>query len=403
MAAEVAASGGATVVVFDRMPSVGRKLLLAGRGGLNLTHGEPFGRFVGRYGAAQAALRPALEAFSPDMLRAWSATLGQPTIVGSSGRVFPASFKTSPLLRAWLKRLDGVGVTFRSRHHWTGWDLAGALLFEGPDGDVRHRADATVLALGGASWPHLGSDGGWTGLLAEAGVGLTAFKPSNCGFTIAWSDIFRDRHEGQPIKNVALSFGAQRVRGDAVVTRAGLEGGAVYAISAPLRNAIAASGNALLQVSLRPDLTADHLASKFAVRRGKQTLSTHLRKALHLAPVAIGLMHEAALATREPLAGMSSDRLAAFVNAVPLRLSGTAPLARAISSAGGVTFDSLDETFMLRRRPGTFVAGEMLDWEAPTGGYLLQGAFATGAAAGRGALAYADLWESLPESVVRAG
>ncbi len=389
MAAEVAAAGGATVTVFDRMPSPGRKFLLAGRGGLNLTHSEDMGRFLSRYGTAEARLRTAIEAFPPTALRAWSATLGEPTFVGSSGRVFPESFKASPLLRAWLRRLDAQGVAFRPRHRWTGWDHDGALLFEGSDGTVRHTADATVLALGGASWPQLGSDGGWTVPLTEAGIAVAALKPSNCGVTIAWSALFRDRFEGQPLQNVALSFAGRTVRGDAVVTRSGLEGGAIYALSAALRDAIGVSGEAVLGVALRPDVPADLLTQKLSCRPGKQTLSTHLRKTLHLAPVAIGLLHEAAITKGEPLAHMSPDQLAAFVNAVPLRLTGTAAIARAISSAGGVSFDELDPAFMLRRRPGTFVAGEMLDWEAPTGGYLLQGAFATGAAAGRGALSFA--------------
>ena len=378
MAAEVAAQGGAQVTVYDRMPSAGRKFLMAGRGGLNLTHGEPLESFLARY-AAPDALRATIRAFPPDALRAWSAALGQETFVGSSGRVFPRAMKASPLLRAWLRRLDKGGVRFALRHRWTGWD-GPRLAFETPAGTIAIEAAATVLALGGASWPRLGSDGEWAGTLARAGVAIAPLRPSNCGFLVGWSDVFR-RFAGQPLKRLALSFGDRVVRGEAVITATGLEGGAVYALSGPLRDAIAAHGEATLHIALRPDM--NDIERRLGAPRGKQSISTFLRKALSLSPAEIGLLQEA---TRGKLAALPPAELARLVNAVPVRLAGTAPPARAISSAGGVRFDAIDARFMLRDRPGVFVAGEMLDWEAPTGGYLLQACFATGVAAGRGVL-----------------
>jgi uncharacterized flavoprotein (TIGR03862 family) len=386
MAAETIAKGGVRVTVYDAMPSAGRKLLMAGRGGLNLTHSEVLPAFLARYGAATPHLAPAIEAFSPDDLRDWSAALGQETFVGSSGRVFPEAFKASPLLRAWLRRLDGLGVRLALRHRWTGWDGAGRLAFETPDGPKTIDAGATVLALGGASWPRLGSDGAWAKTLAVKGVAVAPLRPSNSGFTVAWSDIFKQRFEGQPLKGVALSFGSHTVRGEAMITRAGIEGGAVYALSSQLRDAILAHGEAALLVALRPDAGAGELTAKLEAPRGKQSLSTFLRKAAHLPPPAIGLLQEAAIASGVSLASLSPASLAGLINAVPIKLTGVAPIARAISSAGGVSFDELDANFMIRRLPGVFVAGEMLDWEAPTGGYLLQASFATGAAAGRGVL-----------------
>jgi len=385
MAAETLAKAGLPVMIYDRMPSAGRKFLLAGRGGLNLTHSEPLEIFLKRYD--ETLLRNAVAAFPPGRVRAWCEELGQPTFVGSSGRVFPRALKTSPLLRAWLRRLAQIGVTFRPRHRWTGWD-GDALIFETPQGRVDVTADVTILALGGASWPQLGSDGGWGPILGAAGIAVTPLRSANCGFTVAWSELFRERFQGHPLKRIALSFGDQRVRGEAVVTAAGIEGGAVYALSAPLRDAIAAQGAAALHIDLRPDLAVPQLTQRLAVPRGKQSMSSYLRKAGGLAPVAIGLMHETAIATQTPLAGMTANQLAELMKAIPVRLTGVADIARAISTAGGVAFSEIDANFMLKRRPGVFVAGEMLDWEAPTGGYLLQGAFATGVAAARGALAY---------------
>jgi uncharacterized flavoprotein (TIGR03862 family) len=387
MAAEVLANGGAAVTVYDRMPSAGRKFLLAGRGGLNLTHSEPLERLLDRYGAATPRLRSAIETLPPVALRAWCEGLGQQTFVGSSGRVFPRALKTSPLLRGWLRRLDALGVAFKPRHQWTGWD-GGALMFDTPEGRIAVAPQGTVLALGGASWPHLGSDGGWVDAMTQAGITATPLRPANCGFTAGWSDVFRGRFEGQPLKRIGLSFGGRSVRGEALVTARGLEGGGIYALSAPLREAIAATGEAIVRIDLRPDLSATDLTRRLAAPRGKQSLSTFLRKAAALSPVAIGLLHEAAIARSMSLSTMQPAALSDLIKSVPIRLIGVADVARAISTAGGVAFDDVDEKFMLRRKPGVFVAGEMLDWEAPTGGYLLQASFATGAAAGRGALAY---------------
>jgi uncharacterized flavoprotein (TIGR03862 family) len=386
MAAEVLAQGGAAVTVYDAMPSAGRKLLMAGRGGLNLTHSEPLPAFLARYAGAQPHLEAVIEAFPPQALRDWSEALGQPTFIGSSGRVFPKAFKASPLLRAWLRRLDAQGVQLVLRHRWTGWSEDGRLTFQTPDGQREIEASATVLALGGASWPRLGSDGTWADTLAAKGVTISPLRPANSGFTVAWSDIFRDRFEGQPLKGVALTFGAQTVRGEAIISRTGIEGGAIYALSADLREAILGAGEAALHVALRPDLEANDLITRLSAPKGKQSLSNFLRKAAHLSPVAIGLLQEAAKTSGVSLASLSPPDLARLINAVPLQLNGVAPIARAISTAGGVAFDELDDAFMIRRLPGVFAAGEMLDWEAPTGGYLLQASFATGAAAGKGVL-----------------
>jgi uncharacterized flavoprotein (TIGR03862 family) len=332
-------------------------------------------------------LRDAIAAFPPEKVRAWSEGLGQPTFVGSSGRVFPAAMKASPLLRAWLARLREGGVRFALRHRWTGWDSAGRLRFAGPDGaEVAVAPQATVLALGGASWPRLGSDGSFVAPLTQAGVAVTPLQPANCGFLVAWSEHFRRRFEGEPLKRIRLSFADASARGEALITASGIEGGAVYALSAPIRDAIAATGEAMLTIDLRPDLGVDALAVRLAGRRGKQSLSSFLRATARLSPVAVGLLHEAMLPRQSTLASLSPEELAHLIKAVPLRLTGAAPLARAISTAGGVALDEVDQNFMLRHRPGVFVAGEMLDWEAPTGGYLLQACFATGAAAARGAL-----------------
>jgi uncharacterized flavoprotein (TIGR03862 family) len=386
MAAEVLAQGGAHVTVYDAMPSAGRKFLMAGRGGLNLTHSEALPAFLARYGAAAPNLAAAITAFPPVDLCQWSEELGQPTFVGSSGRVFPQAFKASPLLRAWLRRLASIGVQFALRHRWTGWEQGAHLSFQTPDGKRVVEARATVLALGGASWPRLGSDGAWVETLAAKGVAISPLRPANCGFTVAWSEVFRDRFEGQPLKGVALSSGPHSVRGEAVITRAGLEGGAIYALSAELREAILSSGQAALRIALRPDLAMNDLIVRLSTPRGKQSFSNWLRKTAHLSPVGIGLAQEAAMAAGMSLSSLSPAGLAGLINAVPVWLDGVAPIARAISTAGGISFDEIDSDFMIRRLPGVFTAGEMLDWEAPTGGYLLQAAFATGAAAGRGAL-----------------
>jgi uncharacterized flavoprotein (TIGR03862 family) len=386
MAAEVLAQGGARVTIHDGMPSAGRKFLMAGRGGLNLTHSEPLPQFMARYREAAPKLQAAIETFPPDALRAWSEALGEPTFVGTSGRVFPKAFKASPLLRAWLRQLDAAGVRFAFRQRWMGWDGDGRLVFDTPGGDTTIAADATVLALGGASWPRLGSDGGWTTILADKGVAISPLRPANSGFTVAWSEIFRTRFEGQPLKGITLSFGPHRARGEAMITRGGIEGGAIYALSAELREAIAASGEAVLHVTLRPDVEHGELVKRLSASRGKQSFSNFLRKAAQLSPVAVGLLQEVTIGAGQSLSAMSAEQLAELINAVPVKLTGVAPIARAISSAGGISFDELDADFMIRKLPGVFAAGEMLDWEAPTGGYLLQASFATGAAAGSGVL-----------------
>jgi uncharacterized flavoprotein (TIGR03862 family) len=388
IAAETIAAAGARVTVYEHMASPGRKLLMAGRGGLNLTHSEPLDGFLSRYGAATERLRPAIEAFPPDALRTWSEGLGQSTFVGTSGHVFPKTLKASPLLRAWLRRLDGLDVTFALRHRWTGWDAHGRLVFVTPDGSAVVQPDATVLALGGASWPRLGSDASWVAIIKEAGITVAPLKPANCGFVVDWSAMIRERFAGVPLKRIALSFDGRSVRGEAMITATGIEGGAIYAVSAPLRDAIAVNGEAILSVDLRPDLDAAALAARLARRREKQSRATFLRKSAGLAPPAIALVNEV-LAQRRAGEPAAAD-LAALIKALPLRLTATAPIVRAISTAGGISFDEVDAQFMLRKKPGVFVAGEMLDWEAPTGGYLLTACFATGVAAARGVLAWLE-------------
>jgi uncharacterized flavoprotein (TIGR03862 family) len=377
IAAEAMAQAGLRVTVFERMPSLGRKLLMAGRGGLNITHSEPLETFRARYGEAAGWLAPYLDAFPPSALIEWCAALGQETFVGSSGRVFPKSMKASPLLRAWLHRLDALGVRVALRSDWRGWNADGALVFANGNS---FRADATMLALGGASWPRLGADGGWTALLP--GIEIVPLKPANCGFQVSWSEIFRNQHAGAPLKRIALTFNGEVLRGEAVITAQGLEGGAIYALSAKLRETIARDGAAKLFIDLRPDLSLDELSQKLDGPRRGATLSNFLRKSANLPPVGIGLVQEALHG------GADKTQLSALVKAVPLRLTAPFPLARAISTAGGIARHELDDGLMLRRRPGVFVAGEMLDWEAPTGGYLLQACFATGLAAGRGVIGW---------------
>jgi uncharacterized flavoprotein (TIGR03862 family) len=382
MAAEVLAIGGARVTIYDRMPTLARKFLMAGRGGLNLTHSEDIASFTARYGDREKFLRLALETFPPAAARAWCEGLGQPTFVGSSGRVFPKSMKASPLLRAWLGRLAQAGVTFRTRHRWLGWDDAGRLRFDTPDGETAVAADAVVLALGGASWPRLGSTGDWVPQLGAGGVAIAPLAPANCGFIVDWTKTFSSRFQGHPLKRIALSFGERSVRGEALVTARGLEGGAVYALSGALRDAIAAGGPAQVSIDLRPDVSLADLAARLAKPRSKQSLSTFLRKAASLSPVEIGLLHES---EHPQLTEMNPMALAGLIKAVQARLVAPASIETAISTAGGVAWDAVDEHLMLRARPGVFVAGEMLDWEAPTGGYLLQACLATGVLAARGA------------------
>ncbi|CAH1656556.1 conserved hypothetical protein [Hyphomicrobiales bacterium] len=384
MAAERLALKGHAVTIFERMPSPARKFLMAGRGGLNITHSEPLALFLKRYGRSEAWVKPALERFSPTDLRNWATDLGIETFVGSSGRVFPRAMKASPLLRAWLARLNGLGVEIRLRHSWRGFDEVRRPLIEGPDGEqAAFAADATLLALGGASWPRLGSDGSWRGPLAEAGVAVASFQPANCGFAVAWSSHMSERFSGVPVKRIALMTGSRRVRGEAVVTRLGIEGGAVYALADSLRDEISRFGKAMLVVDLRPDLTVDELARRLSRSRGSQSLSNHLRKAAALSPVATALLRE----PKGPFP-QTPEALARHIKALPLVLDGAHPIERAISTAGGIALSELDEHFMLRRLPGVFAVGEMLDWEAPTGGYLLQATFSTAVAAAEGVDAY---------------
>jgi uncharacterized flavoprotein (TIGR03862 family) len=380
-AAEGLARVGRKVVVYDAAPSPARKFQLAGRGGLNLTHSESLEAFLERYGLAAGRLSPAIAAFTPSDLRAWANDLGEATFVGSSGRVFPRSFKATPLLRAWLRRLDGLGVTLRPRRRLVGLEPGGQLRFAGPDGEEDVTARAAVLALGGASWPRLGADGGWVDWLSAAGVEIAPLKPANCGFRVAWSKHLTDRFAGAPLKSIALAFSGRTVRGEAMIDRDGIEGGAVYALSAGLRDAIARDGGATLAIDLKPDLSLEALTARLRRRHGEST-STLLRRT-GLTPAAIALAREAG-----PLPD-AADALAARIKQVEIRLAAPAPLERAISSAGGVKWSEIDETFMLRQLPGVFVAGEMIDWEAPTGGYLLQACFATGRAAGAGAAGWA--------------
>ncbi len=383
MAAERLLAAGVTVEVFDQMPSVGRKFLMAGRGGLNLTHSEGLTAFVARYGAGAAHLKARIEAFPPDALRGWADGLGQQTFVGSSGRVFPKPLKASPLLRGWLIRLGRAGLKLNLRHRWTGWDEAGRITFDVAGlPSVTTAPDVTILALGGASWPRLGSNAAWVPVLEKQGIPVSPLMPSNVGVTISWSEIFRQRFEGEPLKRLSVTCAGQTQTGEAVITRTGLEGGAIYALNPAIRDELAANGYADITVDVRPSFSAEELTAKLAVPRNKQSTSTFLRKAAGLPPVAIALTREGAGGTLpvNPLA------LATLIKAIPLRVTGLGGLARAISTAGGVRFDAVDEHMMLSARPGVFVAGEMLDWEAPTGGYLLQATFATAAAAADGAV-----------------
>jgi len=381
MAAEMLAAAGHAVDVYDGMPSVGRKFLLAGKGGLNLTHSEPFERFVARYAARAPVLQPLLQAFGADALRAWAAALGVETFVGSSGRVFPKDLKAAPLLRAWLHRLRGQGVSFHMRHRWLGFDAAGALRFAAPAGEFGLRPAATVLALGGASWPQLGSDGAWAPLLAARGVDVAPLQPSNCGFDVGWSEHFASRHAGQALKGVAISFEGWQQAGEFVVTAGGVEGSLVYAASALLRERIASDGEAVFQLDLLPQRSVEWVAAELAHPRGPRSLSTHLKTRLKLDGAKAGLLWE----TVPKDVQADPARLAAAIKALPIRVQAPRPIAEAISTAGGVRFEALDAGLMLRALPGVFCAGEMLDWEAPTGGYLLTACFASGRAAGQGA------------------
>lgn len=382
IAAEALRAAGRDVLVVDASPNLARKFLLAGRGGLNLTHSEPLDAFLARYGAAGQALRGAIEAFPPEALRAFSESLGEPTFIGSSGRVFPKSFKATPLLRAWLRRLEAQGVAARLRWRLTGLE-PGRAHFVTPEGERVVEARAIVLALGGASWPRLGGNGDWVAILRGLGVEIADLIPANGGVRVDWSPVFLERFVGAPLKAIRWRAGALETRAEAVVTAYGLEGGALYALGPALREDLVARGEAMLTLDLKPDLSEAEVAARLTGPAGA-SLATRLRKGLHLTPAVTGLLREAGPPPSEPQA------LAARIKACPLRLTGLAPIERAISSAGGVRWEEIDEHYGLRRLPGVFVAGEMIDWEAPTGGYLLQGAFSTGFAAGQGAAAFLE-------------
>ena len=374
IAAEYLSANGIQVDVFDRMPSVGRKLLMAGRSGLNLTHSEAPETFLTRYGAAQEKLSQALKEFTAQDAISWCEGLGQPTFVGSSGRVFPKSFKASPLLRAWLQRLQSQNVRFHLNHTWTGWN-SDKLSFNGETKEFK--ADAALLALGGASWPKLGSKGDWATLLE--GIKIEPFVPSNCGLTLDWSLIFLERFVGTPLKSIALSYNERKIQGELMVTGTGLEGTPAYTLSPAFR-----SGEATVLLDLRPGMSVDALRQKLAVPRQRQSLSTFLQKAAGLSPIGVGCVYEAK--AQGQAIPEEPAKLAAFIKAVPLKITGTSGIERAISSAGGITLDEIDADYMLVKKPGVYVAGEMIDWEAPTGGYLLQACFSTGVAAAKGIL-----------------
>ena len=384
MAAQQIAGVGHRVTIYERMPSPARKFLMAGRGGLNVTHSEAYETFVTRYGPSPAALLSALDAWPPSATLAWLRALGVEPVTGSSGRVFPASMKASPVLRSWLSALGAQGVRLETGHEWQGFDAQGALLFQTKSGSLSIACDAVVLALGGASWPRLGSNGAWVALLEQSGVDVAPLEAANCGVAVSWSAPFAQRFAGQPLKRIALTFGGETVRGEAMITQAGLEGGAVYALSSKIRAVIARNSATRLDVDLRPDLTEIDLVRKLSRPRAKQSTSTFLRKTLAFAPCAIGLLREAGGIPGDP-----SD-LARAIKAVGLTVTGCAGLERAISSSGGVRFAGLDEHYMLRAKPGVFIAGEMIDWDAPTGGYLLQATFATAVAAAQGVLGWLE-------------
>jgi uncharacterized flavoprotein (TIGR03862 family) len=399
MAAEVLSRHGIAVRLFDAMPSVGRKFLMAGKGGMNITHSEPYDLFLSRYGGRQARIKPLLDRFGPEALRQWLKDLGIDTFVGTSGRVFPTDMKAAPLLRAWLHRLRHQGVEFHMRHRWTGWagESTDTLCFDTPAGERRVPSPAVILALGGASWPQLGSTGAWAPLLQERGVPVEPFKPANCGFQTGWSEHFRRRFAGAPLKPVALKFVTREGKvisrtGEVVVTQDGIEGSLIYAVSSFLRDAIAVSGEAIIELDLMPSRDLGDLIGRLSRPQGKLSLSNHLRKCLGLQGVKAALLRERVPASelKEPA------RLGAALKGLKVRLTASSPIQEAISCAGGVPFEALTEHLMIKNLPGVFCAGEMLDWEAPTGGYLLSACFAGGRAAGLGALAWLGDNEARP-------
>lgn len=382
-AAEVLAAAGHDVHVFDAMPSFGRKVLLAGKTGLNLTHSEPYEAFVSRYGAAAGPLRVALDAFTPQDVIAWADGLGGECFTGSSGRVFPKVMKASPLMRAWLGRLSDRGVQFHTRHRWTGFS-DGALRFETPGGDVLIGFDACLLALGGASWPRMGSDGAWTTILGSAGIEIAPLKPANCGFDVCWSESFRQRYAGAPLKSVTATSAAGSIPGEFVISRHGIEGSLVYAHSAALRDALEREGQAGLVLDLAPGRSETRIAGDLSRLPAKVSFSNRLRKAAGIEGVKGALLRELV----PDISAQTPQKIAGYIKTLPLAVARPRPIAEAISSAGGVRWAGIDQDFMLRALPGVFVAGEMIDWEAPTGGYLLTACLATGRAAGQGMTRY---------------
>lgn len=387
MAAEAAVTAGATVELYDAMSSVGRKFLLAGKGGLNLSHSEPMESFLSRYGSRRALIEPAVRSFPSEALRAWARELGVETFIGTSGRIFPTDLKAAPLLRAWLRRLRNATVQFHVRHRWCGWDQEGKLLFTSPQGQQSVQSDAVVLALGGGSWPHLGSDAAWVRILTEQNILIAPLKPANCGFDVRWSEYFRTKFAGHPVKTVEVTVKAVdgseiHRRGEFVITQTGVEGGIIYTVSSHVRDAIEQAGTATVSLDLVPDRPLKRLTQDLSKPRGKRTIATHLKRRAGIMGVKAGLLRE--VIPQEVFTDPA--RLAAALKSLPLTLVTPRPLEEAISTAGGVSFEALDERLMLRSLPGVFCAGEMLDWEAPTGGYLLTACLATGRLAGNGAV-----------------
>ena len=381
---------GVEIEVFDAMPSVGRKFLMAGKGGMNITHSEARPAFIARYGARAPEIARLLDGFGPEALCDWIHRLGIETFVGSSGRVFPTDMKAAPLLRAWLHRLRGQGVRFHVRHRWLGWSAHGALRFATPDGETERTVDAVILALGGGSWAKLGSDGAWVPLLAGRGIPVAPLKPANCGFDVAWSAHFRQRFAGQPVKSVVAAVAGRSQPGEFNITAGGIEGGLIYALSAALREALDHNAPAVLQLDLAPGRSLERLTAELSQPRGRDSLANHLRRRAGIDGVKAGLLREllpaeALTAPCKTYPWGATVALAAAIKALPLPVVATRPLDEAISTAGGVRFEALDDALMLTDLPGVFCAGEMLDWEAPTGGYLLTACFASGRAAGIGA------------------
>ena len=385
IAAETLAKAGFRVDVYERKASLGRKFLMAGRGGLNLTHSEPLDSFLNRYNEARDFVAPFINEFSPEDLRSWCHDLGEPTFIGSSGRIFPESFKASPLLRAWIRQLEKLGAQFHMQKEWNGWDKNKNLIFKNPDDSIEIvQGDTTLLALGGASWPNLGSDASWVSLLEAQSIAISELRPANCGFTVRWSDIFRDKFSGQPLKSLTITFKDKTVPGEIMISKNGIEGGAIYALSSKLRQSLENGQDTVLHIDFRPTLSKEIIETKLHQPRQKLSFSKYLQRVLGLDSLTIGLLREYDMG----IGDYAPKDLAALIKSLPVRLRAPFPVERAISSAGGIKLDELDQNLMLNKLPGVFAAGEMLDWEAPTGGYLLQASFATGIAAAKGIIRY---------------